>query len=193
MAISMLRRSTVVSITYTNEITHAAIGELVESRAQSKKSFPVRAPSRSLTNVEPMSTPPSSLAHPAVSRCATGEKVHRHVCSSPNCCATIECEDSSNTVQLAVTGTSTKSSSTIKRIKSSEIIAKNIITYGMNIGEWSSTRIKRNQSRKTAAARTDVASCTEKTESSDTVTAAMSATSETIRPVASTRFMLSAQ
>ena len=39
MAMSMLRRSTVVSITYKNEITHAEIGELVESRAQSKKSF----------------------------------------------------------------------------------------------------------------------------------------------------------
>jgi len=191
MAMSMLRRSTVVSITYTNEITHAAIGELVESRAQSKESFPVRAPSRSLINVEPMSTPPSSLAHPAVSRCATGEKVHRHVCSSPNCWVTSAGEGSSNTVQLAVKGTSTKSSSTRKRIKSPEIMSKNIITYGMNIGEMSSTRIKRNQSRKTAAARADVA--TEYSLWSSADTAAMSATSERIRPVASMRFMLSPQ
>ena len=66
MAMSMLRSSTAVSVTYTDVITHAATGELVESRAHSKKSFPVRAPSRSRSNVVWKSTPPSSSAHPLI-------------------------------------------------------------------------------------------------------------------------------
>ena len=43
MAISMLRSSTDVSVTNRNEIAHAASGAFVESRAHSKKSFPVNA------------------------------------------------------------------------------------------------------------------------------------------------------
>eukprot|EP00964_Phaeocystis_antarctica_P088201 scaffold56129_cov69-Phaeocystis_antarctica.AAC.2 len=38
MAMSMLRSSTDVSVTYMNEIIHAATGELVELRAHSKSS-----------------------------------------------------------------------------------------------------------------------------------------------------------
>ena len=60
MAISMLRSSTVVSVTNTSEIAHAAHGDSVESRAHSKKSLPVKAPSMSFFSVEKKSTPPSS-------------------------------------------------------------------------------------------------------------------------------------
>ena len=77
MAMSMLRSSTDVSVTNANEIAHAANGEFVESRAHSKKSFPVNAPSISVRSVEATSRPPSSSAHPAVSRCAACERVHR--------------------------------------------------------------------------------------------------------------------
>ena len=77
MAMSMLRSSTDVSVTNTSEIAHAAKGDFVESRAHSKKSFPVNAPSKSACSVEAMSRPPSSSAHPAVSRCAACDGVHR--------------------------------------------------------------------------------------------------------------------
>ena len=77
MAMSMFRSSTDVSVTNRNEIAHAAKGDFVESRAHSKKSLPVNAPSTSVVSVEAKSRPPSSSAHPAVSRCAACERVHR--------------------------------------------------------------------------------------------------------------------
>eukprot|EP00964_Phaeocystis_antarctica_P018141 scaffold10053_cov52-Phaeocystis_antarctica.AAC.3 len=89
---SMLRSNTAVSVTYKNVTPQAATGDRVELRAQSKKSFPVRAPSRSRSSVEPMSAPPRSSAHPAMSE---------------------DC-GSSSTVQLAAKATSKKSSSTRK-------------------------------------------------------------------------------
>ena len=82
-----------MSATYTAEIAHAATGELVESRAQSKKSFPVRAPSRSRSSVVSKSTPPSSSAHPVIEELDWG---------------------SSSTFQLAAKATSKKPSSTMK-------------------------------------------------------------------------------
>jgi hypothetical protein len=51
MAMSMLRSSTAVSVAYTDVTTHAATGELVELRAHSKKSFPVKAPSKIRSSV----------------------------------------------------------------------------------------------------------------------------------------------
>ena len=95
MAISMLRSSTVVSITYTAVNTHAATGDLVSMRAQSKNLFPVRAPSRSSSSVltgKPESTPPKSSTHPEIS----------------------EESGTSSMNQLAAKATSKKSSSTRK-------------------------------------------------------------------------------
>ena len=77
MAMSMFRSSTDVSVTNTTEIPHVAQGDFVKSRTHSKKSLPVNAPSTSVVSVETKSTPPSSSAHPAVSRCAACERVHR--------------------------------------------------------------------------------------------------------------------
>eukprot|EP00964_Phaeocystis_antarctica_P083561 scaffold52566_cov60-Phaeocystis_antarctica.AAC.2 len=114
MAMSMLRSSTDVSVTNTSEMAHAAMGDLVELRAHSKKSLPVRAPSRSVRSVETTSRPLSSSAHPAVSRSATCEGDHCHAWSSPDCCARSEGGGASSTVQLAVKATSKKSSSTRK-------------------------------------------------------------------------------
>ena len=76
MAMSMLRSSTEVSITNPAEITQATHGDLVESRAHSKKSFQVNAPSTSVCSVETMSRPPSSSAHPAVSMGAAYDGLH---------------------------------------------------------------------------------------------------------------------
>ena len=158
MAMSMLRSRTVVSVTNTSECDHAAHGDSVESRAHAKKSLPVKAPSRSVCSVEKKSTPPSSFAQPAVSRYATGEMVHRQTCSSPeNCCATSEGCGASSTVQLAAKATSKKNSSTIKLSKSPKSMRKNILTNGPKRGEMSSTRKSRNQSSRTATARSDVA------------------------------------
>eukprot|EP00964_Phaeocystis_antarctica_P100799 scaffold66368_cov66-Phaeocystis_antarctica.AAC.2 len=157
IAMSMLRSSTVVSVTKASEIAHAAQGDLVESRAHSNRSLPVNAPSRSVCSVETTSRPPSSSAHPAVSRCAACEGFHRHVCSSPNCCATSEGDGSSSTVQLAAKATSKKSSSTRKLSKSPKSMRKNIIPNGPKRDEMSSTRERRSQSRRTATARSDVA------------------------------------
>ena len=75
MAMSMLRSSTEVSITNPAEITQAT-HDLVESRAHSKKSFQVNAPSTSVCSVETMSRPPSSSAHPAVSKCVPYDGFH---------------------------------------------------------------------------------------------------------------------
>eukprot|EP00964_Phaeocystis_antarctica_P037614 scaffold21492_cov58-Phaeocystis_antarctica.AAC.1 len=187
MAMSMLRSSTDVRVTNTSEIAHAAQGDLVESRAHSKKSLPVNAPSRSVCSVEMTSRPPSSSAHPAVSRCATCEGVHRH-CSSPECCACArsEGEGASSTVQLAVNATSKKSRSTRKLSTSPKSMRKNISTYGPKRGEMSSTRKRRNQSRRTAAARSDVAVAS---SLSSVDTDAAIAANEKISAVASTRLM----
>ena len=92
MAMSMFRSSTAVSVTYTNEIIHAATGEFVELRAHSKWSFGETALSRSHSSVVWNSTPPSSSAHPAMS----------------------EDSGSRSTVQLAAKATSKKSNSTRK-------------------------------------------------------------------------------
>eukprot|EP00964_Phaeocystis_antarctica_P078223 scaffold48648_cov40-Phaeocystis_antarctica.AAC.2 len=100
MAMSMLRSSTAVSVTYKNEIIHAATGVLVESRAQSKKSFPIRAPSRSLSSAEKKSVPPSSSAQ-VVWFCVVNAEE-------------LDGGSESSTVQLAAKATSEKSSSTRK-------------------------------------------------------------------------------
>ena len=77
MAMSMFRSSTDVSVTNRSEIAHAASDAFVEPRAHSKKSLPVNAPSMSVSSVETTSRRPSSSAHPAVSRRAVSEGVHR--------------------------------------------------------------------------------------------------------------------
>eukprot|EP00964_Phaeocystis_antarctica_P118223 scaffold82023_cov57-Phaeocystis_antarctica.AAC.4 len=176
IAISMLRSSTVVRITKTNETDHVATGDVVELLAHSKWLLAVNAPSRSVTSVVnivalviPAWTPPSSSAQPAVSN---GDIA------------------SSNTVQLAVKATSRKKSSTRKRSKSPKSMRKNISTNGPNSDEISSTRITRNQSRKTAAARSDVALGS---LGSLLDTNATSAANEKTSAVASTRLMLSLQ
>eukprot|EP00964_Phaeocystis_antarctica_P132009 scaffold96007_cov30-Phaeocystis_antarctica.AAC.2 len=182
MAMSMLRSSTAVSVTNTSESIHAATW-LVESFAHSKKSSEVKAPSRSLTSVEKMSAPPSSSAHPPVS---------------------------SSTLQLKVKATSMKTSSTRKESRSPRSMLKNISTKGPNRGETRSTRIRRNQSRSTAAARSDVAvssalyilwvvwlvwldSNGTRALSSAVDTVARSAASEKISAVVSRRLILSSQ
>ena len=172
---SMLRSSTVVRMTNTNETNHEAIGEVVELFAHSKRwGVPVNAPSRSVTSVEdmvvlPASTPPSSPAHPAVSNRDMG---------------------SSNTVQLAVKATSKKNSSTRKRRTSPKSMRKNISTNGPNSEEMSNTRMTRSQSRKTATARSDVAVGS---LLSLLDTNATSAANEKISAAVSTRLMLSLQ
>ena len=112
MAISMFSSSTTVSTQKMNERIQAAIGASVEDRAHSKKSLPVRAPSKRSTRVDGRSTPCSSSAHPAASMRRAGDRsTHVVAWLSPN--DSLD-DDRSSTVHPAPIPTSGNVSSTAK-------------------------------------------------------------------------------